>query len=134
MLVRSTGRNRSIAALLLVAPMSLALAACGGGSSGGDTASTTSPGGTTAGVAGDPAAGKVVFTQTANPPCSSCHTLADAGASGSVGPNLDDVKPSFDKVKAQVENGGGPMPAYKGQLTDQQINDVAAYVSSVAGQ
>jgi mono/diheme cytochrome c family protein len=132
MLLRST-RSRSIASALIVVPMALALGACGGGSSGGN--STASPGGTTSGGAsGDVANGKVVFTQTANPPCSGCHTLADAGATGSVGPNLDDLKPSFDRVKTQVENGGGPMPAYKGKLTDAEINDVAAYVSSVAGQ
>ena len=130
---RST-RSRSIAALLIVLTMALALSACGGGSSGGTT--PAAGGGTTAGggSTGDPAAGKIVFTQTANPQCASCHTLADAGATGGVGPNLDDLKPDFARVKKQVENGGTIMPSYKGKLTDQQINDVAAYVSSVAGK
>jgi mono/diheme cytochrome c family protein len=66
--------------------------------------------------------------------CSGCHTLADAGAAGNVGPNLDQTKPSFDKVVERVTNGKPPMPSFKGQLTDQQIQDVAAYVSSVAGK
>ena len=79
---------------------------------------------------GDPVAGKAVFTSAG---CASCHTLADAGASGTVGPNLDAVKPSNDKVVAQVTNGGGVMPPFKGTLSEQQIQDVAAYVSSVAG-
>jgi len=35
------------------------------------------------------AAGKTVFTQTASPSCSGCHTLAAAGATGTVGPDLD---------------------------------------------
>ena len=44
--------------------------------------------------------------------CGGCHTLADAGASGAVGPNLDDLKPDAATVAAQVENGGGGMPAF----------------------
>jgi mono/diheme cytochrome c family protein len=75
--------------------------------------------------AGDPAAGKEVFASAG---CSSCHTLADAGASGSIGPNLDDAKPSFDLVVDRVTNGQGGMPSFSGQLSEQQIQDVAAYV------
>jgi mono/diheme cytochrome c family protein len=80
---------------------------------------------------GDAAAGKVVFTGTAG--CGSCHTLADAGTSGTVGPNLDDTQPSFDLAVDRVTNGLGAMPPFKGTLTDQQIADVAAYVSQTAG-
>jgi cytochrome c553 len=81
---------------------------------------------------GDPVAGKQVFLGSAA--CGGCHTLADAGSSGNVGPNLDDAKPTYDKVVTQVTNGGGVMPPFKGTLTEQQIADVAAYVSSVAGK
>jgi cytochrome c6 len=95
------------------------------------TTTTTSTGTTGAPTAGDPAAGKAVFIGTAG--CSSCHTLADAGATGNVGPNLDDLKPSYDAVEKQVTNGGGVMPAFKDTLTEKQIEDVSAYVSSVAG-
>ena len=77
---------------------------------------------------GDPAAGKEIFVGSAG--CSGCHTLADAQATGMVGPNLDQLKPSHDAVVAQVTNGGGVMPPFKGTLTEQQIKDVAAYVSS----
>jgi cytochrome c6 len=80
---------------------------------------------------GDPVAGKAVFTGSAG--CTSCHTLADAGATGNVGPNLDDLKPSYAAVEKQVTNGGGVMPAFKDTLTQKQIQDVSAYVSSVAG-
>ena len=80
---------------------------------------------------GDPVAGKVVFTGSAG--CIGCHTLADAGASGSVGPNLDAAQPSYDKVVERATNGQGIMPSFKDTLTEQQISDVAAYVSSVAG-
>jgi len=79
---------------------------------------------------GDAAAGKEVFASAG---CGSCHTLADAGSSGAVGPNLDDAQPSAELVVDLVTNGRGAMPPFKDQLSEQQIADVAAYVSSVAG-
>ena len=85
-------------------------------------------GGTTTAIGGDvgnPTAGKSVFTSAG---CGSCHTLEAAGASGTVGPNLDDKKPSVDKVVERVTNGKGAMPSFKGQLTESQIRGVAAYV------
>jgi mono/diheme cytochrome c family protein len=92
---------------------------------GGETAPTeTTP------ATGDATAGKQVFTSAG---CVSCHTLADAGATGSVGPNLDKAKPPAALVIDRVTHGKGIMPAFQGQLSDQQIKDVAAYVSSVAG-
>jgi mono/diheme cytochrome c family protein len=81
-------------------------------------------------VKGDPVAGKEVF-ETAG--CASCHTLQDAGATGTVGPNLDDAKPSAELATDRVTNGKGVMPAFGGQLTPKQIADVAAYVSQAAG-
>ena len=96
----------------------------------GTETATTGTTGTTAGT-GDPVAGTEVFLSAGG--CGSCHTLADAGTSGTVGPNLDDAKPSFDKAVEQVTNGGGVMPPFKDTLSEQQIQDVAAYVSSVAG-
>ena len=75
--------------------------------------------------AGDPAAGKEVFNAQG---CGSCHTLADAGSSGTVGPNLDESKPPLDLVITRVTNGSGVMPSFRDQLDDQQIADVAAYV------
>jgi cbb3-type cytochrome c oxidase subunit III len=74
--------------------------------------------------------GKTIFKAK----CGGCHTLADAGTTGTQGPNLDALKPPFDIVKHQVEVGGGIMPAFKGTLTDKQIAAVARYVSSVAGK
>jgi len=87
---------------------------------------------TTPAASGDPVAGKQVFLGAAA--CGGCHTLADAGSGGNVGPNLDDLKPTEEQVANQVTNGGGAMPAFKDTLTPQQIADVAAYVSSVAGK
>jgi mono/diheme cytochrome c family protein len=100
----------------------------GTSTAGTSTAGTSTAEPTTGG--GDATAGKAVFTSAG---CSGCHTLKAAGASGNVGPNLDDLKPSMDVVKNQVIHGGGAMPAFKGQLSDKQIADVSAYVASVAG-
>ncbi|HTZ05893.1 MAG TPA: DUF6529 family protein [Gaiellaceae bacterium] len=75
------------------------------------------------------AAGAAVFKQSG---CGACHVLKAANASGQVGPNLDKLQPSFAQVQAQVENGGGVMPAFKGKLTPAQIRDVAAYVATWA--
>jgi cbb3-type cytochrome c oxidase subunit III len=66
--------------------------------------------------------------------CSSCHTLAAAGATGTVGPNLDQLKPAMATVVHQVTNGGAIMPSFKGKLSSSQIQAVAKYVSSSAGK
>jgi mono/diheme cytochrome c family protein len=75
------------------------------------------------------AQGKQVFAA-----CASCHTLADAGATGTIGPNLDEAKPSKELAVDRVTNGKGVMPSFKGQLTPEQIEAVATYVSTVAGR
>jgi cytochrome c oxidase subunit 1 len=77
------------------------------------------------------AAGAALFSQT----CSACHTLAAAGGSGTIGPNLDQLKPDEARVLKAIMIGGtgdGRMPPnlYSGT----QAQAVAKYVSSVAGQ
>jgi mono/diheme cytochrome c family protein len=100
-------------------------------------ATTTSAGTTTGPPAGNGGAssavraGKSVFESAG---CTGCHTLKDAGSTGNIGPNLDQLKPSKPAVQTQVTNGGGAMPAFKGRLSPTQISDVATYVSSVAGK
>ncbi len=78
---------------------------------------------------GDPTAGKKLF---ASKGCTGCHTLADAHATGTVGPNLDQAKPDYRKATARVTLGKGAMPSFK-QLSDQQIADVASYVVTATG-
>jgi cbb3-type cytochrome c oxidase subunit III len=78
---------------------------------------------------GAPTSGKDIFTAN----CGSCHTLAAAGTNGTVGPNLDDLRPALDRVQRQVINGGTIMPAFKGKLTNSQIMAVAKFVASSAG-
>jgi cytochrome c553 len=86
---------------------------------------------TTPVIEGDPAAGKEIFLGASA--CGGCHTLADAGTTGTVGPNLDESQPSYELALDRITNGQGGMPAFSSSLTEQQIADVAAYVSSVAG-
>ena len=75
-------------------------------------------------VAGNPKA-KVSLPSAG---CGGCHTLADAGTSGTIGPNLDQLKPTMQRAVTQITNGGGGMPPFKGQLTPQQIQALAQYV------
>ena len=81
------------------------------------------------GGGGGAASGAAVFTQN----CSSCHTLAAAKAHGTVGPDLDQLKPSIAVVQRQVTDGGGGMPAFGGRLSKAQIDAVAKYVAGAAG-
>ncbi|MGH3109373.1 MAG: c-type cytochrome [Gaiellaceae bacterium] len=76
---------------------------------------------------GDPVAGKDVFLGAGG--CGACHTFADAGTSGTIGPNLDDSAPSFELAVDRVTNGAGAMPSFSGTLSEQDIANVAAYVS-----
>ena len=65
--------------------------------------------------------------------CGNCHTLKAANSTGTIGPDLDGLKPDYRAVTAQVTNGGGQMPAFKDSLSNQQIADVAAYVVTSTG-
>ena len=70
--------------------------------------------------------GKQIFLEDGN--CATCHTLADANSNGNIGPNLNEIKPDISRVLMAVTNGIGVMPAYQGQLSDEEINAVATYV------
>jgi mono/diheme cytochrome c family protein len=130
--------------VLVLSGLALGLAGCGGG--GETSASSTTGSGTTIGSAttggdgdakGDPKAGEIIFV---NEGCGGCHSLKDAGVigniddAGSIGPDLDEVKPTHEQVVEAVTNGRGAMPAFEGDISPKDIEDVAAYVSSVAGQ
>ena len=113
----------------------------GGGASAGGTTTTAGGGGATGGGGGGKPAGggggglaaqgKLIFTQT----CGTCHTLADAGTQGQVGPVLDQIKPDKQRVLNAIKNGGlgsGTMPT--NLVTGKEAQAVATYVSSVAGK
>ena len=71
--------------------------------------------------------GKNIFLEKGN--CATCHALSDAGSNGDIGPNLNEIKPSFERIVMAVTNGIGVMPAYEGTLTSEEIEAVSIYVS-----
>jgi mono/diheme cytochrome c family protein len=114
-------RRPGLLLLLLIA----LLAGCGGddgGNGGGDTGG------------GAAAEGETIFAENG---CGGCHTYAPAGSSGTTGPNLDDSDVTFEQAVQQITNGGGGMPPFEGDLTQEQIDAVARFVteggSSAAG-
>jgi mono/diheme cytochrome c family protein len=112
-----------------IAPLAIALvsilllaAGCGGGgddSSGGDESS-----------AGGGSPGAKVFADAG---CGNCHTMRAANSTGSVGPNLDEIRPNEQKVIQQVTNGGNGMPSFKDKLSAAEIKEVAGFVATAAG-
>lgn len=76
--------------------------------------------------------GKALFIKGASPACAVCHTLAHAGATGEIGPVLDELKPNAARVEKAIRNGIGQMPAYT-SLSDAQVRLLADYVSRVTG-
>jgi cytochrome c551 len=144
--------TRALAALLLMMAFLLLAAGCGGPGAkaldkareqeaAGDTQTTAAPTKTTDTTASttktteakkgsggklDPKA-RTMFAST----CGSCHTLADAKTTGAVGPNLDELMPDEDRVRSQIDSGGGGMPP--GLLSGDDADSVAAYVAAAAG-
>jgi mono/diheme cytochrome c family protein len=137
---------------LLVVGMLTAVAVLGeshhfaseGGESGGVTnqppTATTTPTETGQQPAGDPAAGKEIFTTTAQPTCATCHTLKEAGATQTIGPNLDEVLKGKDAAfihesivdpNAEIAPGYQPgiMPqTFVEQLDEKQLADLIAFL------
>jgi cytochrome c551 len=114
------GRVLLLVALLVVALV--AVAACGGDDDGGDTTPAETPAATTP-ADGDGADGAAVFAAN----CSTCH--AENG-SGGIGPDLrgeDDVA----GIETRVRNGAEGMPAFEGQLSDEEISAVSEYVTTL---
>jgi mono/diheme cytochrome c family protein len=133
---------------LLLSAIALAVAGCGGGGGSGSGAGGATAAGTTAATTtssreeeeeeeGNPTLGEIVFVTEG---CGGCHSLAAAGVvgnideQGSVAPDLDEAKASYDEIVEVVTNGKGAMPSFQGDITPKDIRDVAAYVSSVAGK
>jgi len=123
---------------LLAAAVAVSLAACGGSSSstttsqsssspGSSSQSSTSTSSSSSDSSASASSGQRIFTSAG---CADCHTLAAAHASGSIGPDLDELKPPYAKVVGQVTNGGANMPSFAGRLSKAQIDAVAKFVAS----
>jgi mono/diheme cytochrome c family protein len=107
---------RRIPRVALAGGLVLIAAGCGGGKKPASISEATPS-----------AAGAKVF---ASARCGSCHTLQEARAKGTLGPNLDQLRPSAERVVRQVRNGGAGMPSFRGKLSDRQISDVADFVAA----
>jgi mono/diheme cytochrome c family protein len=80
----------------------------------------------------DFARGKQLFLKGTTPACALCHTLQDAGASGAVGPSLDELQPDAERVKKAIKNGIGQMPAFS-SLSERDVEALARYVAQATG-
>lgn len=78
------------------------------------------------------AQGRDIFMGKAQPNCTVCHTLSDAGSAGAIGPNLNTLQPTVEQVFAAVNQGVGAMPAYSAQLSQAEMRALAAYVAEAA--
>ncbi len=125
MTIGSSMSSRRIAVALLALVLCLGVAACGGDDEDADTATTEETTTTDETTETTTAAGREVFVAN----CGSCHTLSDAGTSGAIGPSLDGIGLDVSAIESQVRNGGGGMPAFEGQLSDEEIQAVSAYVA-----
>jgi mono/diheme cytochrome c family protein len=125
-----------VARVVLGVLLLLVLAGCGG-------EKTVSPTGEVVGTLpkaakGDPAAGKTVFADNG---CANCHTFKAAGATGTVGPDLDKalqgkdadfVRMSITDPNAEIAQGFAPnvMPQnYGSQLDSKQLADLVAFLT-----
>jgi mono/diheme cytochrome c family protein len=129
-------RRARLVLALLPAVVALGIAGCGGEEEATPTPETvvgTIPTETSGSneelpaldLTGDAAAGADIWTANG---CGGCHTLAAANSTGNIGPNLDDVQPSYELAVTRVTLGQGQMPAFGDQLDPQQIADVSQYV------
>ena len=134
-------RRIALVAVLLLAALALLLAGCSEGTVEAtpetvvgevptETTETGSEDLPALALTGDAASGKSVFESAG---CGACHTMSAAGSSGTVGPNLDDAKPSYELAVTRITKGQGGMPSFEDQLEPQQIADVAQYVVESTG-
>lgn len=73
--------------------------------------------------------GKLLFSSTAQPiACAVCHTLEDAGAVGTIGPNLDELQPDADRILKAMMEGMGAMPSFADSLDETQREAIIKYV------
>lgn len=122
-------RNRIL--LVAILAMSVLAAGCGGG--GGDGGDAAPTGAATDPIPeGDPEAGRDAFILGTDPRCGDCHTIAEAGTTGTIGPNLDELQPTFEQVLAAIDEGPGEMPSFA-DMSPVVKDNIAAYIATYAG-
>lgn len=104
--------------IIAALPLSLGIGSCASSSLQGDGDSTENA---------LMELGRTVFIELSEPRCGACHVLRDAGTSGMIGPDLDELTPDVGRVMTAVSGGVGVMAA-QDHLTDQQIKAVAQYI------
>ena len=136
-MVRLPPMRRTTAVLaLLAALLALVAAGCGGGEEitatpetvEGTLPETTQPSSEdlpALELEGNAEAGKGTYVSAG---CGGCHTLAAADSTGTVGPNLDQSKPTYELAVERVTKGRGSMPPFGDRLKPQEIADVSQYV------
>ena len=132
-------KSTRIAVALAALALGVGAAGCGGEDSGGTAADDTTTTDETTATETETdettatetetdematTAGRTIFVDN----CGTCHALSDAGTNGAIGPGLDGTGLALADVESQVRSGGGGMPAFEGQLTDDEIEIVSAYV------
>jgi mono/diheme cytochrome c family protein len=123
-----TGENADAVAAYVASVAGLPVR--GGGAEAGGGATTGGGGTTTGGGGGEAPDGEAIFAEAG---CGGCHTLKAANTGGTVGPNLDEAKPSKELAVERVTNGQGAMPSFKDSYSSAQIDAVADYVVASTG-
>jgi mono/diheme cytochrome c family protein len=123
-----TGENADAVAAYVASVAGLPVR--GGGAEAGGGATTGGGGTTTGGGGGEAPDGEAIFAEAG---CGGCHTLKAANTSGTVGPNLDEAKPSKELAVERVTKGQGAMPSFKDSYSSAQIDAVADYVVASTG-
>ncbi len=67
----------------------------------------------------------------ATPPCATCHSLGAVGATGEIGPILEELRPDRERVAAVLRSGVGNMPSYRQSRSEEEIRALAAFVAAV---
>jgi len=118
-------RNRRIVVIAIA--LGVALTACGGGS--GDTGDSVDVESLELTAAGK--AGLVVYQGK----CATCHQRDLSGSSGpALGPASSAAAKPTDDLRRTITTGGSGMPAWGGLLSDQQVDDVLAFLSEAQGR
>ncbi|GGD54109.1 c-type cytochrome [Paenibacillus nasutitermitis] len=117
--------------VIMMAIVMMIAAGCGGNNTNNAPSGGTNnaPGGNNNAPSGNNESVNATAEAVYKQQCISCHAADLAGA---VGPNLQKVGARLDaeQISTRIQNGGGGMPAYKGNLTDDEIGALAEWLAA----